>query len=239
MKIDNYVRETAENFNVDVKDGWGNENGLILQGLGILARRKENENSRRVLDNLLAQIPYTYKYSGIACFYEMEFGELEVKDRIKYLMEELKKDFDENDDEMALAFYMKYETKLGGKEHYQDVFNRYCKAAANPTKNEAYFMTSVIEGIESVDQAVYEYYDGLKRLFKESLKAALSDDEMDITDKALLAYSILKAGRLKVILAEKYEKMGLMLYDEVIEGLATQDADRGAVVMLMAERTLH
>lgn len=239
MKTDNYIREAAENFNVDVKDGWGNENGLILQGLGIQAKRKENENARRVLDNLLAQIPYTYKYAGIACFYEMEFGELEVRDRIKYLLEELKKNFDDNDDEMALVFYMKYETKLGGKEHYQDVYKRYCDAAANPAKNEAYFMTAVIEGIESVDQAVYEYYDGLKRLFKESLKMALADDETDITDKALLSYSILKACRMKVILAEKYEKMGLMLYDEVIAGLGTQDVDRGAVVMLMAERALH
>ena len=46
MKLDNFIRETAENFRFDVKDGWGNENSMIMQGLGILGRKRDNENAR-------------------------------------------------------------------------------------------------------------------------------------------------------------------------------------------------
>lgn len=239
MKLDNFIRETAENFRFDVKDGWGNENSMIMQGLGILGRKRDNENARRVLSNLITQIPYDKKYVGIAAFYEMENGEAEVLDRIKILMAELKDNLDREEDEMALVFYTKYETRIGGKEHYQDVMNRYRIADARAEKNNAYFMTAVIEGLDSIDQAVYEYYDGLKRLFKSSLAKVLEDEEMDINDKALAAYAILKACRLKVILAEKYEKIGMTWCEEVMAELNSKELNRGAAVMLVAEKLLH
>lgn len=241
MKIDSYVRNVAEEFSMEVKDGWGNENGLILQGLGMFAMNKKNDydDVKRVLENLILQIPYECKYAGIACFYEKEIGTAEVVDRIKKLMSKLKENFDEEDDEMALLFYTKYETKFGGKEHYQDLFNRYKKAALREDKNLPYFMTAVIEGIESIDQAVYEYYDGLKGLFKNALKEALSEEDMDLTDKALMAFSILKACRLKVILAEKYESIGMHFYDEVVEAISSKEANKGAMIMMLAEKALH
>ncbi|MDD6572893.1 MAG: hypothetical protein PUF12_10975 [Thermoflexaceae bacterium] len=239
MKLDNFIRETAENFRFDVKDGWGNENSMIMQGLGILGRNRDNENARRVLGNLITQIPYDKKYVGIAAFYEMENGEAEVLDRIKILMSGLKENLDKEEDEMALVFYTKYETRIGGKEHYQDVMNRYRLADARAEKNNAYFMTAVIEGLDSIDQAVYEYYDGLKRLFKSSLVKVLEEEEMDINDKALAAYAILKACRLKVILAEKYEKIGMTWCEEVMAELNSKELNRGAAVMLVAEKFLH
>lgn len=238
MKIDSFIRETAENFNMDVMDGWGNENSMILQGFGMLGKKRD-EKMRRVMSNLITQIPYGSKYVGIACFYEMENGEAEVLDRIRLLMSELNKNFDKEDDEMALVFYTKYETKLGGREHYQDVMNRYKLAAANDKKDNAYFMTAVIEGIESIDQAIYEYYDGLKRLFKDALSDLLNEEELDINDKALAAYAILKACRLKVILSEKYEQTGLEWYNEVMDNIKSGELNKGAVVMLMAEKMLH
>lgn len=236
MKADKYVRQVAESFQFDVNDGWGNENSMILQGLGMM---HNYEKLGRVLDNLIKQVPYDKKYAGIASFYVMEKGETEVKDRIKGLMNSLVSNFDEESDEMALVFYTKYETKLGGKEHYQDVMNRYKAASMREDINHAYFMTAVIEGIESIDQAIYEYYDGLKRLFKASLREAVLEDELDITDKALTAFSILKACRLKVILAEKYEKAGLDLYEQVLADIQSKDLNKGAAIMLMAERLLH
>lgn len=239
MKTDNYVRQVAENFRFDVNDGWGNENSMILQGFGMLLKKRDNEYVRKVFGNVLQQISYDRKYAGIASFYEMENGEVEVKDRIKELMTALNKNFDNEDDEMSLVFYTKYETKLGGKEHYQDVMNRYKAAASKEEKNNAYFLTAVIEGIDSIDQAIYEYYDGLKKLFKSTLKDFLEDDEQDETDKALAAYAILKACRLKVILSEKYEQIGMKLYDEVMENADSKDINHGAVVMLIAEKMLH
>lgn len=239
MKLDNYIRDVAESFSMEVNDAWGNENALLLQGLGMRSKRKENENDRRVLANLVAQIPYDKKYSGIACFYELENGEGEVKDRIKALMETLKNNLDQEEDEMALVFYAKYETVLGGKEHYQDLFNRYVKAYERPQKNNAYYMTAVIEGIDSINQMLYEYYDGLKTLFKNTLRAFMEEEETDLTDKALAAFAISKACRLKVILAEKYEVYGKRLMNEVMEHLDSTELNKGAVVMLMAESALH
>ncbi len=237
MKVDNYVRAAAENFNFAANDGWGNENALILHGLGLMGCK--NKSERMVLTNLLSQIPYEKKYAGVACFYEMENGTSEVKNRIKGLMEELNETFDSVDDEMALVFYTKYETKLGGKEHYQDVMNRYKAAAAKPEKNNAYFMAAVIEGIESIDQAVYEYYDGLKKLFKEAFSKLWVEEELDVNEKAFAAFAILKACRLKVILAEKYEQIGLTLYEQVVAEAESDELNRGAVLMLLAEKALH
>lgn len=236
-KVDSYIRESAENFSFEVLDSWGNENSLMLQGLGMLG--KNQEGAKKILSNLIGQIQGKYKYAGIGCFYEMEMGEVDVKERIKSLMAELNSTFDSEEDEMALAFYTKYETKLGGKEHYQDVMNRYRNAAGKPEKNDAYFMTAVIEGIESIDQAIYEYYDGLKRLFKASLANFLAEEDADKNDKVLAAFAILKACRLKVILAEKYEQVGLALYNEIEEDLTSKDLNRGAVLMLLAEKALH
>lgn len=236
MKADKYVRQVAESFQFDVNDAWGNENSMILQGLGLM---HNYEKLGRVLENLIKQVPYDRKYAGIASFYVMEKGETEVKDRIKRLMNGLNAHFDEENDEMALVFYTKYETKLGGREHYQDVMNRYRAAAEKEDINHAYFMTAVIEGIESIDQTIYEYYDGLKRLFKTSLRELILEDELDITDKALAAFSILKACRLKVILAEKYEKAGLDLYEQVMEDIQSKDLNKGAAIMMMAESLLH
>ena len=236
MKADKYIRQVAESFQFDVNDAWGNENSMILQGLGMMHNYAK---LGRVLDNLIKQVPYDMKYAGIASFYVMEKGETEVKDRIKGLMNRLNATFDEEDDEMALVFYTKYETKLGGREHYQDVMNRYKAASMREDVNHAYFMTAIIEGIESIDQAIYEYYDGLKRLFKGSLRELIMEDELDITDKALAAFSILKACRLKVILAEKYEKAGLDLYQQVLEDIQSKDLNKGAAIMMMAEGLLH
>lgn len=234
MKIDNFVRATVENFNEECADSWGNSNSLMLQGLGIIGRK--SSECARILNNLMPRISYDKKYAGIAAFYMLEEGEAEVTGRIKDLMAKLKASFDEETDEMALAFYTKYETKLGGKEHYQDVMNRYNKAAANANKNSAYFMTAVIEGIESVDQAIYEYYAGLKTLFKEAMADVLNAPQLDINDKALASYAILKACRLKVVLAEKYEAIALKWYEDVLENVESKDINRGAVVMLMAEK---
>lgn len=237
MKIDNYVRATVENFNENGVDSWGNANSLMLQGLGIIG--KKSSESARILNNLMPRISYDKKFAGIAAFYMLEKGEAEVTDRIKELMASLNANFDNEDDEMALAFYTKYETKLGGKEHYQDVMNRYKNAAAKESLNFAYFMMAVIEGIESIDQAIYEYYAGLKVLFKEAMANVLSDTELDINDKILASYAILKACRLKVVLAEKYEAIALKWYDDVLNDIESQDINRGAAIMLMAERELH
>lgn len=239
MKADKYIRGVAESFQFDVNDGWGNENSMILQGLGMLGKVKKHEQFGKVLGNLIKQVPYDKKYVGIASFYEMENGETEVRDRIKGLMDKLSRDFDRENDEMALVFYTKYETKLGGREHYQDVMNRYKAASGREEIDHAYFMTAVIEGIESIDQAIYEYYDGLKKLFKNSLKEVLAEEELDVTDKALAAFAILKACRLKVILAEKYEETGLALFEQVMADIGSEDLNKGAAVMLMAEKLLH
>lgn len=239
MKLENYIRDVAENFNFEVSDAWGNENSFILQGIGMRSMRRDHEDTRRVLVNLVSQIPYDKKYAGIACFYALQNGEGEVKDRLKSLMETLKKEFDREEDEMALAFYTKYETRLGGREHYQDLMNRYKKAYEKKDRNNAYYMTAVIEGIDSIDQMMYEYYDGLKTLFKKTMKEFIEEEETDITDKALAAFAILKACRLKVVLAEKYEDYAKRLMEEVRGSLGFPELNKGAAVMLMAEAELH
>lgn len=239
FNIDEYVNRAVKEFAADGVDAWGNEKSCILQGLAKLAEAVGKNEYMEMLENKIVE-NNKEKSIGISAFYAYKkTGNDKYKNIISDLMDLLKNDIDSIDDEMALVFYMKYETIFGGKEHYQDVSNRFKNASYKADKNTAYCMTALIEGIESVDQAIYEYYDLLKRLFKKCLTDELNSEEMDSTEMALAGYSILKACRMKVILAEKYEQLGFELVSDAFEAADSDDMNMGACIMAYAESLLH
>lgn len=239
FNIDEYVNRAVKEYDAGGADSWGNEKSCILQGLAKLAAAT---GKKEYLDILESKIDEGNKARavGIGSFYAYDkTGNEKYKNIITELKGVLGNEIDSTDDEMGLVFYMKYETIFGGKGHYQDVANRFKSAADREERNISYCMTALIEGVEAVDQAIYEYYDLLKRLFKKCLAEELSLDEMDSTEMALSGYSILKACRMKVILAEKYEQIGLELVKDALDAAASEDMNMGACIMAYAESLLH
>ena len=169
---------------------------------------------------------------------------------------------------MGQMFYMMYETRFGGKEHYNDIISQFKLVRKNLFNEEkqlyyhaydesrqmywadnetglspnfwlramGWYMLALIECLEAIDQSVYEYYDDLKVLFKEALKGILKYqdketglfyqvvDRADVTENyletsgsAMIAYAMLKACRMKVILAEKYQENAERIFNTLAD----------------------
>lgn len=100
----------------------------------------------------------------------------------------------------AQVFYMMYETRFGGKEHYNDVIVQFKRMREKLFDEEAKLYRSgctdgetqdfnihgegavlkaLIDTLSVMDQPVYEYYNDLKVMFKEALKGLLQYQKKD------------------------------------------------------------
>ncbi|MDO5338535.1 MAG: hypothetical protein Q4E78_00290 [Eubacteriales bacterium] len=121
----------------------------------------------------------------------------------------------------ALSFYMNYETKDGGKEHYNDIIAQYnalyadcfedvSKAAhdgdAKAVRALALFAAGAVDTLEVMDQALYEIFARIREIYKAAVAAL--NETIDSTDseavKLIYAYAVLKGCRMKLIQTEKY-----------------------------------
>lgn len=169
---------------------------------------------------------------------------------------------------MSQVFYMTYETKFGGKEHYNDIITQFqnvrkylfdtektlyyhgydeskeAKWANKETGTSAnfwlramgWYMIALIDTMSVMEQPVYEYYRALGDLFKEALTGLMKyqDKEtgmfyqvidhpeeagnyLETSGSAMIAYAMIKACRMKVILAEKYEENALHILNSIID----------------------
>lgn len=169
---------------------------------------------------------------------------------------------------MGQVFYMQYETKFGGKEHYNDIINQFKnvrKYLFNEEKGLYYhafdsvkeqpwadketgvsknfwlraigwYLIALIDTMSVMEQPIYEYYRDLQTLFKETLSGVLkyqdqvtglfyqvvdrADAEgnyLETSGSAMIAYAILKACRMKVLLAEKYEDNAMNILNTLTE----------------------
>lgn len=240
FEINEYLKSALSEVSAEgILDTWGSEKANILAGTAMLAQVTGDENYKKILFELLSDAENA-KWAGIGVCYAYDYTkEDQYKNKMTALMEELKGELDTVEDEMAYVFYMKYETKLGGKEHYQDVVSRLTSAVSKEEKDVAYCMAALIESLDSVDQMIYEHYHAIMMLFKKCLAEALELEEMSSTEMALIGYSILKACRMRAILSEKYEEIGMELVDAALEASQSADMDMGACIMAYAEKLLH
>lgn len=239
FQIKEYVDSAMSEMNAPAADGYGSEKACLLMGLASLATVTGEEDYRTLLYKALEGVGQD-SYAAIgACFAYEATREDKYKEMIQKRMEVLQENLDSLEDELGLVFYMKYETRLGGRERYQDVVNRFQSACAKENKDDAYCMFALIEALDSVDQAIYEHYDTLKRLYKECLANVLGTEELDSTQMALSAYAILKGCRMRVVLAEKYEDTGMELAGAALEAADSEDMNKGACILAYAESVLH
>lgn len=153
----------------------------------------------------------------------------------------------------ALSFYMNYETKDGGKEHYNDIIAQYnalyndcfedvSKAAregdSKAVKALAFFAAGAVDTLEVMDQALYEIFARIREMYKAAV--SVLNDTIDNTDsqfvKLIYAYAVMKGCRMKLIQTEKYAAKA-----EDIFGKATDKhvADKSDVAVSAAYITAY
>lgn len=105
------------------------------------------------------------------------------------------------------------------------------------------YLTALVDTMESMSIEIYEQYRKLQDMFKLALKGVLQyqDKEGDVNvhaffgsasaESALIAYSILKACRMGILLKEKYVDTGM----EIVEKLMEQPKQNGAFIMACGE----
>ena len=168
---------------------------------------------------------------------------------------------------MAQPFYMEYETRYGGKEHYNDILSQFrnvrkymydsvkglyyhgydtlkeqpwCDKQTGLSPNfwlrsVGWYLMALIDVIDNMSEEIYEQYREYCDLFREAVTGILRYraedglfcqviDHMDTvgnytetSGSAMIAYAIMKAARLKVLSREKYEPIGIDIFDSIVK----------------------
>lgn len=153
----------------------------------------------------------------------------------------------------ALSFYMNYETKDGGKEHYNDIIAQYnaiyteCfenagKAAhdgdAKAVKALALFAAGAVDTLEVMNQALYEIFARIREMYKAAV--SVLNDTIDNTDsqfiKLIYAYAVLKGCRMKLIQTEKYATKAEEIFEKATD---KHVADKSSVAVSAAYITAY
>ncbi len=141
----------------------------------------------------------------------------------------------EAEDSISLAenlpFRMFCETQYGKKEGYQEIirqfqkvkekdYDRMIQGACQGNKEEslelAYFLSACADTLEVTSMEIYEHYRYLADLMRETMLQLRkngffkegSRENLDKKAEMLFGKAILKGCQLKVLLQEKYEKIG-------------------------------
>lgn len=153
------------------------------------------------------------------------------------------------------VFYMNYETRDGGKEHYNDIIAQYnaiheslYRDVASDSKEAcellSYYCAALIDTMEVMDQPLYEIYRKLQDYFKEAVKTVLEvkysgnadafsgDGTTAESYELIFAYAVFKGCRMKVLQTEKYEYAADMLYNKMpeISSVSFDSADGATLV---------
>lgn len=204
-----------------------------LEADGVLRNLEKNNLSNMLLGNglyTLAAFLDDKKYQDMAVGIAGQF-KTQPRNDLGY--------FVDNDEENCLCkaylsqpFYMNYETKNGGKEHYNDIIDQYKKmhqalfektAAGLGTDGHsftamAFYAASLIDTMEVMDQMLYEIYRKMQDFYKDAVKAVLHSnvDYNVLSDAGLMfTYAVLKGCRMKALNTEKYEFTVMPLAKEI------------------------
>lgn len=120
---------------------------------------------------------------------------------------------------------VKVDTESGNKETYQSIaetFEIIGKGVTN--ENAVAFLATTADTLDEMSMQIYEHYRKLQDVFKQVLRHILleySDDFSKLKEPEKLAYAILKACRMGLLLKEKYLQVGI----DLAESLQQDDSE--------------
>ncbi|MDO5293270.1 MAG: hypothetical protein Q4F05_11020 [bacterium] len=142
-----------------------------------------------------------------------------------------------------MPFYMAYETAFHNKENYNEIVDTFLNVNSYLDLHNKYslhvaavYAMTLIDTLDVMSKEIFEHYKTLETLCKTSIKQILEHiknenkliyqtidkseiDKSTLSDLARVAYVLLKACRMRVLLPEKYQTTGMDLYDFVCSGV--------------------
>lgn len=141
-----------------------------------------------------------------------------------------------------MPVYAWYETNFNKKEHYIDIMNQLTylndqMLVKNTIElnDRCTFMMALADTAVSMSEEIYEYYAQIKSWLKEAVHNKL---HVVNNDCLRVAYSIRKGCECKALLPEKYEEIGLNMFEQAAEKLLSSEsidkAELGILLMTYA-----
>ena len=134
---------------------------------------------------------------------------------------------------MVQPFYMEYETRYEKKAKYNDIIRQFekaddCLSDGNEDASRiGLYLISLIDALSGMSFEIYERYREMQDMFKAALKALLNNYDQENgayygknagnAGNAMIAYALIKACRMGIILKEKYEPVGVEIVENLME----------------------
>lgn len=142
---------------------------------------------------------------------------------------------------MVQPFYMEFETRFDKKAKYSDIIGQFEKAETLLNTGDAggqqigLYLTALIDTLSGMSFEIYEKYRKLQDEFKRVLrelyqsgekgKGICCRDGAGDAENAGIAYAVMKASRMGVLLKEKYASDGMEIVERLVENRLTDILD--------------
>lgn len=138
---------------------------------------------------------------------------------------------------MVQPFYMEYETRYDKKAKYSDILRQFERPEILSNTGDAagrqrgLYLTALIDTLSGMSFEIYEKYRKLQDEFKrvhrelyqsgEKGKGICCGDGADDAENLRIAYAVMKACRMGVLLKEKYASDGMGIVERLVENRLT------------------
>lgn len=237
----------------------GRRDSFLLKGAAQMAETPEGAAFLDYLKN--TEIDSTIECGSVCSFLYQKTGEQKYLDAVEALKEKFQKDPGYQDGSrfckldgtvelegmyQALPFYMECETKYGKKEQYNHIIGQFEKVQKKIYAKEqgllvsdleqvSYDMMALVDVMDCMSIEIYEQYRKLQDYYKELLKEMLGKQEQwSLAVKICMAYTMLKACRMDILLKEKYAQNAMELLENCSGALSEETDARIAGMFFMA-----
>lgn len=134
---------------------------------------------------------------------------------------------------MVQPFYMEYETRYDKKAKYSDIIKQFenadnqIKSGSNDIDQIGLYLVSLIDALSGMSFEIYEKYRKMQDMFKAALAELIKSYDKENgsyygknagnAENAMIAYAIIKACRMGIILKEKYAPVGMEIVESLVE----------------------
>lgn len=131
---------------------------------------------------------------------------------------------------MVQPFYMEYETRYDKKAKYSDIIGQFEKAQNYLNDKDGtvdcigLYLMALIDALDGMSFEIYEKYRKLQDMFKLALTDLLKRHNNESgficeenAGNAMIAYAIIKACRMGILLKEKYAPVGMGIVEKLME----------------------
>ena len=134
---------------------------------------------------------------------------------------------------MVQPFYMEYETRYDKKAKYSDIIKQFEKAdnlfksGVDNIDQIGLYLISMIDALSGMSFEIYEKYRKIQDMFKAALTNLLKNYDKENgsyygkmagnAENVMIAYAIIKACRMGIILKEKYAPVGMEIVENLME----------------------